>query len=143
MPSQDTRELEGTLRRSQHKLTRPRQAVLDTLATAQEHLTPAEVHLRAKARYPRLGLTTVYRTLELLAELGLVCRIHRDDGCHSYAVRNARHGHHLVCSRCGRAVEFADCNLQALVEALQARTGFRIEGHILELTGQCPSCLAE
>ncbi|MGQ9684283.1 MAG: Fur family transcriptional regulator, partial [Anaerolineae bacterium] len=79
----------------------------------------------------------------LLAELGLVRRIHRENGCHSYAMRNARHGHHLVCSSCGRAVEFADCNLQPLVEALQARTGFRIEGHILELTGRCPSCLAE
>ncbi|MGQ9683876.1 MAG: Fur family transcriptional regulator, partial [Anaerolineae bacterium] len=82
MPSENTRELEGSLRRSQRKLTRPRQAVLDTLASAREHLTPAEVHSRAKAHYPRLGLTTVYRTLELLAELGLVRRIHRENGCH-------------------------------------------------------------
>lgn len=132
--------LANNLRHNQRKLTRPRRAVLEVIAEAQQHLTPAEVYREAKARYPRLGLTTVYRTLDLLVEMGCVRRIHRDDGCRSYACHGACHSHHLVCSGCGRAVEFADCNLGELVKALQLRTGFVIENHILEMIGLCPNC---
>jgi len=132
--------LEEGLRQSRRKLTRPRQAVLAVITRAEQHLTPAEVHRRAKARHPGLGLTTVYRTLELLVSLGYVQRVHGEGGCHSYAAAVRPHGHHLLCSRCGQTEEFADCDLGPLVEALQERTGYQIEAHILQLFGCCPSC---
>jgi Fur family transcriptional regulator, ferric uptake regulator len=128
------------LRENHHKLTRSRQAVLDILTQANRHLTPAELYRKAKTKYPHLGLTTVYRTLDLLAELGYVQRIHLTDGCHSYAPTAQAHGHHLVCSVCGRAEEFSECDLESLMKSLQAKTGFEINVHVLELMGRCPSC---
>jgi len=128
------------LRQNKRKLTRARQAILDIITQANRHLTPADVYRQAKARYPNLGLTTVYRTLDLLVELGYIQRIHLEAGCHSYAATARPHGHHLVCSECGRAEEFAECDLDTLVRALQTRTGYEIQVHMLELMGRCPAC---
>ncbi len=128
------------LRQSHRKLTRPRRAVLDIIANANHHLTPAEVYYKAKSKNPRLGLTSVYRTLDLLVKLGYIQRIHLEEGCHSYAAVVREHGHHLVCSNCGRAEEFADCDLEPLIKSLQKKTGYQVQVHMLELMGRCPSC---
>jgi len=85
---------------------------------------------------------TIYRTLDLLVELGFIQRIPLAEGCHSYAGAARVHGHHLVCSLCGRAEEFADCDLDPMMNALQAKTGFTIDIHMLELVGRCPQCQA-
>lgn len=130
------------LREHRRKLTRPRQAILDIIAAAEHHLTPAEIHKRARKKYPHLGLVTVYRTLELLTELGYVQRVHFHDGCHSYIAAAHEHAHHLVCSHCGKAEEFENCDLEPLIANLQRRTGFEINVHMLELMGRCPACSA-
>lgn len=135
-------EMRDGLREHRRKLTRPRQAILDILASADRHLTPAEIHKRARKSYPHLGLVTVYRTLDLLTELGYVQRVHFTDGCHSYAASAQEHAHHLVCALCGKAQEFEDCDLEALIESLQRKTGYEINRHVLELMGQCPDCSA-
>lgn len=128
------------LHENQRRLTRPRQIVLEVINRANRHLTPAEIYQRARVKYPRLGLATVYRSLDLLVRLGYVRRIHLEQGCHSYAPMEHQHGHHLVCSNCGRIEEFADCDLEPLIKALRAKTGYVINVHMLELMGQCPSC---
>lgn len=135
-------EMRDGLREHRRKLTRPRQAILDIIAAADHHLTPAEIHKRARKKYPHLGLVTVYRTLDLLTELGYVQRVHFADGCHSYAASAQEHAHHLVCSSCGRAQEFEDCDLEPLIAALQDKTGYEINLHVLELMGKCPDCSA-
>ncbi len=135
--------LETGLRHHRRKLTQPRQVILDVIAEADRHLCPSEVYERGKARYPRLGLTTVYRTLDLLVELGFVQRVHGEGACHSYVATVRPHGHHVLCTGCGRIEEFADCDLGPLVAALETRTGYRIDGHILELSGRCPACQGE
>jgi Fur family transcriptional regulator, ferric uptake regulator len=135
-----TPELSADLHENRRKLTRPRQVVLGIIARAQRHLTPAEIFRQAKGKYPQLGLTTVYRTLELLVELGYIRRVHLSDGCHSYVASAQAHGHHLVCSVCGRAEEFSECDLDSLMQSLHAKTGYQIDVHVLELMGQCPSC---
>ena len=140
MLSHEMEVLRQSLRENRYKLTRPRQTVLDIVAQADHHLTPAEVYQKAKARYPHLGLTTVYRTLDLLVELGYLQRIHLEEGCHSYAAAARPHGHQIVCSSCGRTQEFADCDLEPLIKSLQSRTGFEIDVHMLELVGRCPDC---
>jgi Fur family ferric uptake transcriptional regulator len=140
MPVSTVPAFKTGLRENKRKLTRPRQAVLDTLNQAQRHLTPAEIYGKARTRYPHLGLATIYRTLNLLVELGLVQRLHFAEGCHSYALTVQPHGHHLVCSVCGRAEEFSDCDLAPLMKSLQAKTGFEINVHVLELMGRCPEC---
>lgn len=135
-----TTSLQSGLRENHRKLTRSRRVVLDIIAQANQHLTPAEIYRRAKAKYPQLGLTTVYRTLDLLVELGYIQRVHFAEGCHSYATVARPHGHHLVCSVCGRAEEFQDCDLDPLVKSLQTKTGYTIDVHVLELMGRCPEC---
>ena len=136
----DSRDLETGLRQSRRRLTRPRQVVLDVVKNAGQHLTPAEIFERARQRYPRLGLATVYRSLDLLVELGYIQRIHLEQGCHSYAPSERTHGHLLICSDCGRTEEFTDCDLEPLIQALRAQTGYVIDLHMLELMGRCPHC---
>ena len=121
------------------RLTRPRQAVLRVVAGGAS-LNPAEIHARARRIHPRTGLVTVYRTLELLADLGVVRRIHQADGCHAYALASEGHAHHVICERCHAAVEFQDCDLADLLQRAQQRTGYRIDDHWLELFGTCPAC---
>jgi Fe2+ or Zn2+ uptake regulation protein len=128
------------LRRSKHKLTRPRQAVFDVITRAHRHLTPAEIYRRARTRYAPLGLTTVYRTLDLFEELGYIQRIHLEEGCHSYAAAARPHGHHLVCTECGRAEVFVDGSLERSILSLNAKTGYTIDAYMVELMGLCPTC---
>ncbi len=140
MPPEMLLSLQTGLRENHHKLTRARRLVLQVIADADHHVTPAEVYHKAKARNPKLGLTSVYRTLDLLVGLGYIQRIHLEEGCHSYAPMARNHGHHLVCSNCGRAEEFEDCDLEPLIKNLQKKTGYRVEVHMLELMGYCPTC---
>jgi len=125
-----------------HKLTRPRRAVLKVIAASAESLTPAEIHARAQKHYRRTGLVTVYRTLDLLTECGLVRKIHAEDGCHSYAPASEGHAHHIICENCHAVTEFDNCNLADLLAAVQRRTGYQVSGHWLELFGYCPRCHA-
>lgn len=140
----DITELEAQLKSRGYKLTRPRRAVLVVLAASSAHLNPMEVYHQARRRYPQLGLVTVYRTLALLEELGLVRRVHLGEGCHSFAPLRSdseeSHHHQLICGECGRVEEFPDCAFAKLLGQLQQRTGFAIEDHRLEVVGRCPSC---
>ncbi len=128
------------LRAHGYRLTQQRLAVLRVVHEASEHLTPGQVLERACRICPGLGLTTVYRALELLGELGLVGRIHLDEGCHAYAQLRERGGHHLVCQGCHRVVDFPCAGLSELIEETAQRTGFAVESHLLELVGTCPAC---
>jgi len=138
--SLDTDQLNQALNTRGYKLTAPRRAVLDVVAAMQESLSPADIYRRARRRYPRLGLVTVYRTLEILVEAGALRRVHLDDGCHCYAPTQAAHGHHLICSSCNQVVEFAECDLDGLLKSVARKTGFRVERHWLEVFGLCPNC---
>ncbi len=123
-----------------YRITRPRRAIVRALLEDEGHASPSEVLERAKLYYPTIGLVTVYRTLDLLSELGLVRRIHAADRCHSYATANHGHHHHLVCRHCGAAVEFQGCDLLPFLDRIEEQTGYAIEDHLLELVGVCSTC---
>ena len=129
------------LQESGYRLTQPRRAVIRALAEADDWLRPEEV-LKLGRRYWRpLGLVTVYRTVSLLAELGYLRRVHLEDHCVGYVRSDLAHGHHLLCRTCHQAVEFPGTeDLTPLVERISQDTGFRVEHHLLELVGLCPSC---
>jgi Fur family ferric uptake transcriptional regulator len=135
-----TSELRQALRNQGLKLTRSRLAVLQVLAATSAHLKVAEVHRRAREIDGRIGLASVYRTMELLARLRLVKDVHVEHRHRHYARVREDHGHHLVCNGCGLVVEFSDCRLERLTRALARRTKFRIEGHCMEFFGQCREC---
>jgi Fur family transcriptional regulator, ferric uptake regulator len=123
-----------------YKLTRQRRAVVEVVAHTHTRLNAADVFTQAQRVCPDLGLTTVYRTLEILEQMGVIRRVHLDDGCEGFALASAEHGHHLICSRCQETIEFEDCNMASLLKRVAEQTGFTIEQHWLELVGVCPKC---
>jgi len=136
----DADQIAGTLAARGLRLTRQRRAVLDAVAEASSSVSPVQVFDAARERCPELGLTTVYRTLELLSEIGALRRVHGPDHCEAFVPTGAAHGHTVVCSRCGQVMEFTECDIQAVVDAAARQTGFRITEHFLQLSGECPAC---
>jgi Fur family ferric uptake transcriptional regulator len=133
--------IESILRRHGYKITRQRRAVLSAIALDRDHLTPADVYRRVRQEHPGIGLVTVYRTLEMLDSLGLICEVHSGGNCRSYLLRRpAEHHHHLVCADCGTVADFTGCDLGELERRVSRETGFEIEGHLLELSGRCHGC---
>ena len=134
-------QINNTFRQRGYKLTPQRRAVIASISKSNEHLTPAEIHERLQAEHPGIGLVTVYRTLEILDELGLICETRAGGACRSYMVRSeSAHHHHLICSECGSVVDFTDCELEELEKQLTAKTRYAITGHLLEFTGVCRNC---
>jgi len=134
-------KIAGILRENGYKLTPQRHALLKVIASHHGHLSPDAIYEITRQEYPSIGRVTIYRTLELLTKLNLVCRVHAPDGCRSYMMRRpTEHHHHLVCSGCGLAVDFTDCDLSNLEKKLAEQSGFIIEGHLLELYGRCQDC---
>jgi len=123
-----------------HKVTPQRVAIIKTVLESSELLTPAVLYEKVKQADPEVGEVTVYRTLNILEELGLVCVVHTEDNTHSYIGRPAEHHDHLICSDCGKVVNFTHCNLGLLEKRLAAETGFNINDHRLDFYGQCDRC---
>jgi Fur family ferric uptake transcriptional regulator len=127
------------LREAGYKLTQPRLAVLSVLENNSGCLDPHDIHRLGKKIYKRLGLVTVYRTLEILDALGVARRVHTQGQCHGYA-RAGGDQHYVVCRRCERVVEFPCDGLDQLIAHVCQETGYDIDEHLLELTGLCPQC---
>ena len=123
-----------------YKLTRQRKAVVEVMTLANTRLAAAEVFAKAQRECPDLGLTTVYRTLEILEQMGAIRRVHLEDGCEAFAPTSLEHGHYVICSRCQATIEFEGCDLTQLLQRVADQTGFAIEQHWLELVGLCPQC---
>lgn len=130
----------GRLQAAGYRLTAPRKAVVETIATSQHVLSPQELYEQARERYPALGLVTVYRTVEKLDELGLIQRVHQPSGCHAYIPTAPGHQHLLICQSCGRAEYFSGDRLDALMEEVAGESGFQIQDHWLQLFGKCRDC---
>ena len=139
--SYSRKTIETALRHQGYKITPQRRIIIDEILNIDEHLTPAAIHERVKTEHPGIGLVTIYRTLEILEELGLICETHAGHSCRSYLLRgDSGHHHHLICSDCGKVVDFINCDLGELETRLMEKSGFKINGHLLEFLGQCRQC---
>jgi len=134
------RKIGAELHRQGYKLTRQRQAVIGAIISSRDHLTPAGIYERVNRAHPDIGLVTVYRTLELLSRLRLVCELHAGGACPTYTACTSEHHHHLICSSCGRVVDFTGHNLGPLEDRLSRESGFEIKDHVLEFIGVCADC---
>jgi Fur family ferric uptake transcriptional regulator len=125
-----------------YRLTEPRRSLAVLIADQDGHFTAAD--LVDAARHKRLGVgrATVFRTLEVLEDLGAVERLDLPSGEHAYVGCEPAHHHHVVCSGCGRTDEIDDEGLRAVVADVARRTGYRVDDHRLELFGLCPACQA-
>ena len=122
-----------------YRLTPARRLILGTLADSGGHLSADELTERVR-RQAGIGRMTVYRTLDLLCDMGLLRPVYQGTGAAHYILLEDGHHHHLVCSRCSRVVEFDECALGDLPAQIAGRFGFRVEGHLLELYGVCADC---
>ena len=124
------------------RLTLPRKAVAETME-GNTALTPVEVYEAARKQCPGLGLVSVYRTLEILEQLGLVQRVHQTKGCQAFVRTGDGHQHLLVCQNCGKAILFEGDHLDPLFNSISESTGFQIESHWLQVFGLCKSCRSD
>ena len=136
-------KIAGILREHGYKLTPQRHIVLRAMASSRDHLTPEVIYEKSRVEDPGIGRVTVYRTLDLLSKLNLVCRVHAEGRCRSYMMRRpTEHHHHLVCSGCGKVIDFTNCSLIEMEKKLSQESGFDIRGHLLEFYGLCRDCIS-
>ncbi len=120
--------------------TKQRQAVLSALDDATTFHTAQGLHETLRARGTKVGLATVYRSLQLMADAGEVDVIRDDSGEAFYRRCSENHHHHLICRTCGRAVEVSGPAVEAWADRVAAENGFSDVSHSLELFGRCDSC---
>lgn len=140
-------DLKKRLQARQHKMTPQRQIVLQIfLDHPGEHLSAEDVHGILRDNKSEIGLATVYRSLELLSELGILQKMEFGDGCSRYEVNttdpSSHHHHHLICTKCGRVFEFEDDLLDDLEKDIAEKSGFKIEDHQVKFFGICKECQA-
>ena len=122
------------------RATRQRVTVLSELMDEHDDVTAQQLHERLRQRGERLGLATVYRTLGLLAEEGVIDSLSHRQGELCYRLCGLGHQHHLVCSSCHRVVELDECELGPWLERISEAHGFVTTSHRLEVSGLCADC---
>jgi len=134
---------QDALRAQGYRLTTARVAVLRALVESERALDATQIFDLARQYAPRLGLVTVYRTLDTLLALGLVQKVHCAAQCARYAPAEPGHHHLLVCRQCGRVWHFSGDDLGALMQTVAGESGFQVEDHWLQLIGLCAECRAK
>lgn len=131
------------LQEKAYKITPQRQIILKALLDhPEEHLSAEEIHFIVRGKDPEIGLATIYRTLELLANLDILHKINFGDGCTRYelAEQEAHNHHHLICVNCGKVIEVNDDLLETLETWIEKKTHFHITDHQLKFYGYCVDC---
>jgi Fur family transcriptional regulator, ferric uptake regulator len=123
------------------RLTRQQAAVADALGSADDFTSAQDLHARLRTEGHKVGLATVYRALQTLADQGDVDVLRTDDGESVYRrCSTGAHHHHLVCRSCGRTVEVEGPTVERWADAVSAQHGFRDVTHTLEIFGTCSHC---
>ena len=127
------------LHKEGYRLTEARRSILEALVDSGGHISADGLAEAVRQIAPGVGRMTVYRTLELLSELGLIRPVYQGTGAAHYILMENGHHHHLICSNCDRVIEFEDCLVEELARALGGRFDFKVQGHLIELYGVCQS----
>src|SRR3954447_9255565 len=125
-----------------YRMTAPRRAVITASLQQARPFTAEQIVAASASERGESGRSTVYRTLEILASLGVISRILDGAGRPAYVAGAPVHRHHLVCSECGTAVPFNACPVGDLATALARDNNFEVHGHLLEIFGTCGACRA-
>lgn len=140
----DMNALKEDLKKKGYKLTPQRRSIVDTIIVNEgKHLTAEEIYDEVKKSCPEIGLATVYRTILLLEELGIISRLDLNDGCSRYEMVHSnethRH-HHLICNICHSVSEVQDDLLDDLEANIQKDYKFKILDHSVKFYGICGDC---
>lgn len=122
------------------RVTNQRTLLFEIIRRGRGHLDADEVYQQARQKYPRLSLSTVYRTLQLFKKLGLVEELHLDETHHHYEVKPSTEHHHLVCLGCGRVIEFRYPLSRHVKRNVPEAKDFEIAGTEIRMTGYCSRC---
>lgn len=132
------------------RLTSGREAIIDILSNSAEHMSAEDIFMALREANPGIGLTTVYRTLELLEQTGIVSKFDFGHGRAKYELTEEygkkKHHHHLVCRNCGTIIDYSDfledelAYISKTEKGLQKKYGFTIENHLISFTGLCANC---
>lgn len=135
-------KIAGKLDKGAPKLTKGCRRVLEALEQAHDLTTAQDIHGLLKQMEPEApGLTTVYRSLESLVEMGLVQAVDLGDGEKRYEiVAPGEHHHHLICQQCNSSIHLDQCVIEDLEKSIQSKYGFVVNSHVLEVFGLCKEC---
>jgi Fur family transcriptional regulator, ferric uptake regulator len=137
--------LKERLQKTGFKITPQRRAVVEILLQNKDnHLSSEEIYDLVRKDCPEIGLATVYRTMQLLDEIGVISKLNLDDGCIRYELSldkedNHNH-HHLICRGCSKIMEVKDDLLESIESKIEETYGFNIIDHDVKFYGLCPSC---
>lgn len=133
---------ERSLKQAGYRVTRPRQQVMFIILSSRSPLTPQEIYQSTLDLADPPGIASVYRTLDMLADLGLIQQIHQPGGCHGIWPALEDHHHYLICKDCGniRIIEGSD-QMAGFISRIEDQTGYRVEDHWLQLFGICEGCV--
>ena len=129
--------------------TLPREAILNLLSRTSRHLSAKEIYDALSSQYPGIGLSTIYRTLELLVRTGFLNQINIGDGQNRYEFETGEkeeHHHHLICHKCGKIIDYNDFleeELEFVKRAeknVQGKYNFLVQGHNIDFYGLCENC---
>lgn len=128
------------LREKGYKLTPQRAAIIDALHGAEQHISAEDIYEQVASRFPEMNRSTVYRTLDLLRELGLTTEADLGEGklCYHHAEKGGHH--HLICQQCGKTVEINEEILEPIRATLTERYGFVPTMKHLPISGHCVNC---
>ncbi len=146
MTASDTKNVldiwENSLRQHGYRVTRPRTQVMEIVASTKVPLTPQEIYRNTLKLTDPPGIASVYRTLDMLDDLGLIQQIHQPGGCHGIWPTQEGHKHYLICKDCGhvRVIEGSE-QMGAYISTIEDQTGYRVEDHWLQLFGLCEGCV--
>jgi len=136
--------LKESLKEKGYKLTPQRRAILNGIINSEgSHLTAEELYDLVKTDCPEIGLATVYRTVQLLEEMGVVCKLDLDDGRSRYELcqeADSHQHHHLICNKCGKVLEVQGDLLHEIEDSIEKKYKFTIENHSLKFYGICKDC---
>ena len=136
----EPQDLTGLLERKGVRPTPRRLEVLSELAREHGDVTAQVLWSRLREQNSRTGLATVYRTLALLSDAGVVDVFSHHPGEQCYRLCGEAHHHHLLCERCHRVVEVEECELDEWLNGVAKRHGFVTTDHRVEITGVCADC---
>lgn len=135
--------LETTLHATQHRVTGQRRLLLEIIREQGEHLDAEELYRLARQQQPSINRSTVYRTMRLLRDLGLVDEVHLGEDHHHYELKPPIQHHHLICLGCGQVFEFSSLLAEELAAAVARQHRFEIREIQIDLTGYCADCRAK
>lgn len=131
-----------SMRQRGYRITRPRLKVMEIIATSKTALTPQEIYHKSLEAEQPPGIASVYRTLEMLDELGLIQQIHHPGGCHGIWPALEGHKHLLLCTNCNHMqVIEGNEEISDYINMVEEQTRYQVKDHWLQLFGLCTGCL--